>query len=50
MRWILRLVRRIRVQREIDALMSADWLKDQDRLSARIEWHGVPIRWPIGKD
>ncbi len=29
--------------------MSADWLRAQDRLMARIDYHGVAVQWPINK-
>jgi len=30
-------------------LVSATWLKEQQRRESRIEFHGVAIRWPIRK-
>lgn len=30
--------------------MSAAWLREQQRLTSRIEFHGPSITWPIVKD
>ncbi len=39
----------IRFWRRPDAHMSAKWLKAQERLESRVEFHGVTISLPIRK-
>lgn len=40
--WLARLLHR-------PEILSAEWLKDQQRREQRIEFHSVPIRWPVKK-